>query len=111
VSKFVYDVGYNNRIEVENITEGKNLRVKVVGGWPSLVWKFDHEEVKVVRDKITVRIVGRMESKKKASPVMVPFEHTVKVKNLKQGVYTVEVIGKNENLTAQVTVNPIQKVS
>nr|MDO8081194.1 hypothetical protein [Candidatus Freyarchaeota archaeon] len=108
MSKFVYDIGYINRVEFENISEGKNLRVKVVGVWPSLAWKFDREEVEVVQDKITVRVVGRMDPKKVSSPVMVPFEHTVKVKNLKEGVYTLEVVGKNENLTTQVTVNPIK---
>jgi hypothetical protein len=106
VSKIVYDVGYNDSVEVENISEGQNLHVKVVGSWPSPAWKFDHEEVNVVKDKITVQILGRLDPSKKAQPVIVPFKHTVKIKNLKEGVYTVEVVGKNENLTAQVTVNP-----
>ncbi|MEM3587188.1 MAG: hypothetical protein QXO71_07715 [Candidatus Jordarchaeaceae archaeon] len=107
---YVYGVGFIDSVEAEDISVGEKLRVKICGGWPSPAWEFDHEEVEVKEDRIMVRVIGRLKPEFIALTVIEPFEHVVEVENLREGVYTVEVVGRGENSTVRVSVHPAKQV-
>jgi len=109
LGEYVYDVGFVDSVEAEDISVGEKLKVRVSGGWPSPAWELDHDEVEVVEDKVTVKVVGRMNPEVMAPTVIEPFEHVVEVEGLSAGVYTVEAVGRGENQTVQVTVHPVEE--
>ncbi|MBS7270511.1 MAG: hypothetical protein KIH10_16940 [Candidatus Freyarchaeota archaeon] len=110
MGEYVYDVGFIDGVKAEDISVGEKLRVKVTGGWPSPAWEFDHEEVEVEGDRITVKVVGRVKLGVVALTVIEPFEHVVEVENLREGVYTVEAVGRGENSMVKVSVHPAKQV-
>ncbi len=77
---------------VNTISVSDNLAIEVSGNLPSPAYTLNSFDIKVKGEYIEITPVTEFNSEVMAAQVLVPFQKTVNVQNLKPGKYKIKVI-------------------
>lgn len=90
---------YVDEVEArDSIAASENLAVEVKGNLPSPAYTLKDFDVKVSGETIEITPVTDFKSDVMAAQVLVPFEKTVTVKNLKPGKYKIKVVSGKDTV-------------
>ncbi len=83
------------------VSKSDQLEVKVRGNLPSPAYTFERFDVQVKGKVIEIAPLAKFDADKIAMQVLIPFEKTCLVKNLKPGTYEIKVIGRGESILSR----------
>ena len=78
----------------ELISNNETLEVNIRGNLPRPAYTFNRFEIEVTDGEIRITPLANYNSDKMVAQMLVPFEKTCTVENLKAGAYEVSVIGR-----------------
>ena len=83
----------------ELISKNETLEVRIQGNLPSPAYTFSRFDLKVTDGVIQITPLASYNPDKLVAQMLVPFEETCSVKNLKAGDYEISVIGRGRAST------------